>query len=264
MARPFDELPTSVYRMGPDPDKARLELILLPEAWVGAWYWQPWAQALADKGYGVNLLELPGHGQEPWRLPGGVSLLDYSLWAARATGSLSYPVLLGHGLGGWLVQKLLEVVDLPCILMAPWLGGKIPWPQWRFFLRYQFSHLVYLFFGRTMPPLDPNQLEKFFCQGVEISQLREVWPGMTEEPPGVMLDYLLSLNRPKPEESQLLRLVIGFEDDKFITPPQIKQVAENLKATRLNLPGPHIPWWGPEGQALLSEVDKFLKKVKGR
>ena len=264
MARPFDELPTSLYRLGPPPEKAKAELVLLPEAWVGSWYWQPWVQGLAEKGYGVNMLELPGHGQEPWQLPAGVSLLDYALWAARATGSLNFPILIGHGLGGWLVQKLLEVVDLPCILLAPWPTGAIPWPQWRFWARHQFSHLVYLFFGRGLPPLSPDQLRKFFCDDVDIAQLREVWPGFSGEPPGVMLDYLLGLSRPKPGASEHARLVIGFENDRFITPAQVARVSAALQAEQVSLPGPHIPWWGESYGPLLEQVVKFLRQMKGK
>jgi hypothetical protein len=261
MARPFDELPVSVYRLGPAPEQARAELLLLPEAWVGSWYWQPWIQELAGLGYGINVLELPGHGQEPWTLPGGVSLLDYTLWAARAVGGLRYPVLLGHGLGAWLVQKMLEVVDLPCLLLAPWPAGRIPWPQWRFFIRHQFSHLFYLFLGRAMPPLSPDQMQNLICQGVEISQLRQVWPGFAQEPPGVILDFLLGLSRPRPEDSSLPRLVIGFTEDKLITPAQVQRVAHNLKASYLPLPGPHIPWWGAAGEPLLQQVKKFLETI---
>jgi pimeloyl-ACP methyl ester carboxylesterase len=189
-------------------------------------------------------------------------LLDYTLWAARAAGTLPYPVLVGHGLGGWLIQKLLEVVDLPCLLLAPWPAGSIPWPQWRFFIRHQFSHLFYLFLGRAMPPLDPDLMEKFWCQGTDIGQLRQVWPGCAQEPPGVMLDYLLGLSRPKPEDSSLPRLVIGFAADRFITPAQVKRTAERLKARHLTLPGSHIPWWGPEGEELLHQSDEFLSQLK--
>lgn len=264
MARPFDELPTKLYRLAPPDGTARAEVILFPEAWFGSWYWQPWAQALARKGYAVNLLELPGHGQEPWRLPGGVSLLDYALWAARATGGLSFPILLGHGLGGWLVQKLLEVVDLPCLLLAPWPAGKIPWPQLRFFARHQLSHLFYLFVGRPLPPMEPKQIQKYFCNDVDINQLRQVWPGMSHEPPGVMLDYLFALSRPRPEGGQYPRLVISFEQDNFISSKQGAKVAHNLKAAHKVVPGPHVPWWGKGHDPLLKETVKFLRKVEGK
>ena len=262
MARPFDELPTKLYRLGPPADQARLEIILLPEAWFGSWYWHPLAQELAHRGYAVNLLELPGHGQEPWRLPGGVSLLDYALWAARATGGLSFPVLLGHGLGGWLTQKLLEVVDLPCLLLAPWPASGIAWPQWRFFLRHQMSHLFYLLLGRPLPPLSPDQVQKYFCHDADIVQLRQEWPGLSHEPPGVILDYLLGLSRPKPGTGGHPRLVVSFAEDKFISSRQSAQAAACLRAEHQVLPGPHIPWWGPGYEPLLELTDNFLRKIE--
>lgn len=262
MARPFDELPTKLYRLGPPVNEARMELILLPEAWFGSWYWQPFAQGLAHKGYAVNLLELPGHGKDPWQLPGGVSLLDYALWAARATGGLSFPVLIGHGLGGWLAQKLLEVVDLPCILLAPWPSGGVAWPQLKFFGRQQLSHVFYMFFGRPLPPLDPEKIKKFFCADVDIAQLRQVWSGLSSEPPGVMLDYLLGISRPKPGVGEYARLVVGFNDDRFIAAKQVARVANHLRATRETLPGPHVPWWGAGYEPLLTTVFKFLRKLE--
>ncbi len=264
MARPFDELPTKLYRLSPPNGEARAELILLPEAWFGSWYWQPLAQGLAQKGYAVNLLELPGHGKEPWDLPGGVSLLDYALWAARACGGLSFPVLIGHGLGGWLVQKLLEVVELPCLLLAPWPAGRIPWPQLKFFTRHQLSHIFYMLLGRPLPPLPPELVQKYFCADVDIANLREVWSGLSHEPPGVMLDYLLALSRPKPGLSSHARLVVNFADDKFITNAQAVKTAEFLQAKSETLPGPHVPWWGEGYGPLLKAVLKFLRKLETR
>jgi hypothetical protein len=262
MARPFDELPTTLYRLGPPAEASAGEIILLPEAWFGSWYWQPWAQGLAGQGYGVNLLELPGHGQQPWVLPGGVSLLDYALWAARATGGLQFPILLGHGLGGWLVQKLLEVVDLPCILLAPWPGGGPAWPQLRFFCRRQLSDVFYLFFGRPLPPLNPDEMQKFFCPEVEIAQLRQIWSGLCQEPPGVMLDYLLGLSTPKPGDGKFPRLVITFAQDKFITPKQVAKVSQTLRAQTATIAGPHIPWWGAGYEALLGLALQYLHRLQ--
>ena len=44
----------------------------------------------------------------------------------RAAASLGHPVLVGHSLGGWQVQKIWQTVDLPGVLLAPLPGWGLP------------------------------------------------------------------------------------------------------------------------------------------
>ena len=126
MARPFDLVPLKMSRQGPPPQEAKREVLLIHGAWRGSWVWQDMAEAAAAAGFGVNLLDLPGHSLPPWQLPWSTSLRDYAMYVARAVGRLSRPILAGHSMGGWIVQKILELIDLPAVLLAPLPGSGLP------------------------------------------------------------------------------------------------------------------------------------------
>ena len=51
--------------------------VLVPGAWLGGWSWQPVARLLADRGYAVLALTLPGLSYD--RSPAGLGLADASI-----------------------------------------------------------------------------------------------------------------------------------------------------------------------------------------
>lgn len=116
MARPFEHITPNLRTWGAE----RARILILPGAGQGTGCWEPVGRALAERGLSAACLEYPGHGDEPWRLPPGTGLADYTLMAARAAGGLGRPVLVGHCLGGWLAQRVLSLANLPALLLAPW------------------------------------------------------------------------------------------------------------------------------------------------
>ncbi|MBU1349271.1 alpha/beta hydrolase, partial [Patescibacteria group bacterium] len=94
--------------------------MILPGAGQGPGCWEPLALSLAERGVVAACLEYPGHGEEPWPLPPLTRLHDYVLLAARAAAGLGRPMLIGHGMGGWLGQRLLGLANMPALLLAPW------------------------------------------------------------------------------------------------------------------------------------------------
>ncbi|MBI4798623.1 MAG: alpha/beta fold hydrolase [Desulfarculus sp.] len=227
MARPFDHLPPVLRRLGPPPAQARRELLLLPGAWRGPEAWQGLAGPLAGAGYGLNLLELPGHGPETWDLPAFTSLRDYADLARRAAGALGRPVLLGQGLGGWLAQKILEVADLPALLLAPWPGGGLPWPGVLALARTCPRGLLGLLAGRPLA-LEPDQARRL--------GLTRAGERLVAEPARVVLEMLLGLARAKPPRGRAPRLVLALAGHPLL--PQVGQarLAARLGASLTVLP----------------------------
>jgi hypothetical protein len=79
-----------------------------------------------------------------------------------------------------------------------------------------------------------------------------------------MLDYLLGLSTPKPGDGKFPRLVITFDQDKFITPKQVAKVSQTLRAQTATIAGPHIPWWGAGYEPLLNLVLQYLHNLQGK
>jgi pimeloyl-ACP methyl ester carboxylesterase len=82
-------------------------ILLVHGAWHGPWCWDGFAERLAGHGHQVHTVRLRGHDQPPGRIWHRVHhyLQDVHEAAARF---IEPPVLVGHSLGGLVVQRYLE------------------------------------------------------------------------------------------------------------------------------------------------------------
>ncbi|MFI5783122.1 alpha/beta hydrolase [Nocardia sp. NPDC051570] len=105
-------------------------LLFVHGALHGAWCWdEHFLGYFAEHGYHALALNLRGHGASPTSVPlRSVSLADYIDDVRVAAAGLPVaPVLIGHSLGGFLVQKYLETDDASgAVLFAstPPTGGR--------------------------------------------------------------------------------------------------------------------------------------------
>lgn len=106
-------------------------LVLQHGMWHGAWCWQTWQEALAEWGWETHAHSLPGHAASPVQRTLATCTLDYYLAflkfeVERVEQNTGHkPVLLGHSMGGALIQWYLRYVgdDLPAaVLVAPWVS----------------------------------------------------------------------------------------------------------------------------------------------
>jgi pimeloyl-ACP methyl ester carboxylesterase len=94
-----------------DPDPARPPLLFVHGAWHGAWIWQAhWMPAAAERGWRCYAVSLRGHGgsERPAQYR-RTTLRHYEHDVLQTIAQLpSPPVLVGHSLGGVVVQGVLE------------------------------------------------------------------------------------------------------------------------------------------------------------
>lgn len=89
----------------------RPPLLFVHGLWHGAWCWEqhflPW---FADQGWSCHAVSLRGHGGSPGRERlRHTRVRDFVADVAEAAGQLpGPPVLVGHSMGGFVVQKYLE------------------------------------------------------------------------------------------------------------------------------------------------------------
>src|SRR5882757_8290833 len=86
-------------------------LLFVHGAWHAAWCWdEHFLDFFADRGYRAAALSLRGHGSSPTAK--GLrrcSLADYVDDVAEVAARLpTQPILIGHSMGGFVVQKYLE------------------------------------------------------------------------------------------------------------------------------------------------------------
>jgi pimeloyl-ACP methyl ester carboxylesterase len=195
----------------------------------GAWCWdEHFLDFFANHGYQALALSLRAHGNSPSSKPlRSCSLADYVDDVASVGDSLpARPVVIGHSLGGFVVQKYLEMHDSPAgVLVAsfPARGSlglslrrmkSLPWLTAK-------SAVT----GKLLPTLNTPQLarEAFFsAQTPELAVVRCV-ERLQEESPKAMAETMF--RRAKPELVDAPVLALGADCDFGITPNQLRATA---------------------------------------
>lgn len=265
MARPLDDLAPRLERLGPPREQARGEVLFLHGAWHGAWYWEDLAGPVARAGFGVNLLDLPGHGRDPWQLPASTGLRDYALVAARAAAGLGRPVLVGHSMGGWLVQKLLEVADLPAVLLAPLPGSGLPWQGLVRFMAACPVRMLRALAGAGMSLADARLYRRMGLgpgEDLPDERLEVILRHLAPEPARVLLDMGLGLARARPALGSSPRLLVAAEHDFFMSLGAMRRLARLLGAQLEVMPQVgHNLWLSDGGRRLIPLLLEFLESA---
>jgi non-heme chloroperoxidase len=229
---------------------------------VGGWHLAPLAEAAAAAGFGASLLDLPGHGGEIWELPAATGLKDYALVAARAAAGLGRPALVGHSMGGWLAQKLLEVADLPALLLCPVPGSGLPTANALRLTLLDPLGMAGALAGRPLTVRDAATLHRVCFRRLPLAEAQAMLGRMGPEPARAALDMGLGLARAKPAPGQRPRVVAAAEHDFFVPPTRLARLAKDMGAHFALLPGlPHNCWQeDPEGLVTTLMLD-FLERI---
>ena len=212
-------------------------LLFVHGAWHAAWCWDVhFLDYFVQHGFNVHAVSLRGHGGS-----GGREKLrwarigQYVEDVARAADQLpSPPIVIGHSMGGHIVQKYLERRVAPAaVLLAslPPAGAlqttlrilrRHPWIFLKMNLTLSLRHLV------ATPEL---AREYFFSQGLSDGQLQAYWEQLQDESYMGFLDMLV-LNLPKPQKVRTTMLVLGAEKDAVFGVDEVDATARayNTKA----------------------------------
>jgi pimeloyl-ACP methyl ester carboxylesterase len=118
---------------------SRIPLLFVHGAWHGAWCWKPLMDYLAKKGFTGYAFDLPGHGTRKSESVSGLGIMDYVYELESVIGKLGLvrPILIGHSMGGLILQKYLEQNEaLATVIIAPCpsMGGSF-WLAIKYFFQ---------------------------------------------------------------------------------------------------------------------------------
>lgn len=217
-------------------------LLFVHGAWHGAWCWdENFLGYFADLGYRALAVSFRGHGgsaiDKPLRT---CSVEDYVEDVTSVADSLPVdPVVIGHSMGGLIVQKYLEARRAPAgVLMAsiPPRGNYGSSLRW---LRNHPWHAIKVAVtGRSLPYINTPELarEKFFSPETPEEQVLECAARLQEDSARVSIDCLM-LNLPRPDRVTTPLLVLGAEQDGAHTRKEVQATARAYGTDAQFFPG---------------------------
>ena len=211
-------------------------LLFVHGKWHGAWCWQEhFLPYFAAHGYDCHALSLRGHagsqGHENLRW---TSIAAYVEDIARVVASLERPpVLIGHSMGGFIVQKYLEKHAAPAAVLLTAIPPFGLWQTTRLiFHRCPLVFMKALFSLRLYPIVETAGLarEALFSADMPPEKVSAYHLRLGDESIRAYFDELgLNLVRRRHVKTPLL--VIGARDDAVITTGMVLATARCYNTT---------------------------------
>jgi pimeloyl-ACP methyl ester carboxylesterase len=199
----------------------------------GAWCWEAhFLDYFAGHGFGTYAVNLRGHGNSEGREKlRWVRIADYVEDVENAVRQLpNPPILIGHSMGGFVIQKYLEDHAAPGAVLLSSPVGLV-----RTTLRIARRRLfvfarVNLTFS-LLPLIATSQLarEAFFSADFPEEQLRAYWALMQDESYMAFLD-MVALDLPKPAKIRTPLLVLGVARDNMLSRADMEETARAYHA----------------------------------
>jgi pimeloyl-ACP methyl ester carboxylesterase len=215
-------------------------LLFVHGGFHGAWCWdEHFLDFFAEKGYRALAVSLRGHGNSstPTALR-ACSLGDYVADVASVADSLAAePVVIGHSMGGFVVQKFLEHRDAPAgVLVASMPPNGSLGLIFRLFTRY--PRLM----ARSLVTSKPSFMsgpefarENFFSVDSREADITRWIALLGDESSRIGIDTLLS--RPEPRVVTAPMLVLGAEQDNCVTIEELWATARAYRTEPQLFPG---------------------------
>jgi pimeloyl-ACP methyl ester carboxylesterase len=232
----------------------------------GAWCWEVhFLDYFAQHGFAVHAVNLRGHGNSEGR--------DHLRWTrisdfvedlAVAVRELpSPPILIGHSMGGFIIQKYLENHAVPAavLLSSPAPAGLLPTA-----LRNARRHpLIFaeVSLTRSLWPLIATPglaREAFYAKDLPEEQLLAYWQQMQDDSFRAFLD-MVALNLPKPAKVKTPLLVLGVALDNMIRPSEIEATARAYHTRAVIIAGvAHNSMVDPRWQAVGERILAWIQQ----
>ena len=219
-----------------EPEIKRYEtpLLFVHGSCGAAWNWnENFLPYFAEKGFSSHAISLRGHGKS--EIPknfNSTSIADYVSDVLQVVETLpKMPVLIGHSLGGLIVQKFLEKykASLGVLVCSVPVGGmfkpSLPWQikNPMLWTKVMLKRDYRLLFNT------PELARKFlFSEDTTDEKIAEYAERFGKE--SLRVGFEAVFNLPKPELVETPLLVIGAECDALVTPKFIKKTARAYNA----------------------------------
>jgi pimeloyl-ACP methyl ester carboxylesterase len=214
----------------PPTDARPTPLLFVHGMWHAAWCWsEHFLPTFAKHGYTSHALSLRGHGGSEGRERlRWTPLAAFASDVARVMDDMeSPPVLVGHSMGGMVVQKVLASRQAPAAVM---LGSAPPRGLIPATVRVARRHpLAFLKANLTLSLFQVIRTpalyrEAFFSADIAEEELRAYHAQVQDESFRAYVD-MMALDLPRPQRADTPMLVLGTTGDNLIAPGEIEATA---------------------------------------
>jgi len=175
----------------------------------------------------------------------------------------SPPILIGHSMGGFIIQKYLENHDAPAAVLlssaAP--TGLLP-TAIRTARRQPWVFAKVNLTMSLLPMIATPELvgEAFFSSDLPNEQLLEYWKQTQDDSFMAFLD-MVALDLPKPEKVKTPLLVLGAARDNMIAPREVEATARAYNTQAVIIPNvPHNSMLDPHWQSVAERIMIWLEE----
>ena len=233
-----------VVRREPVGDPHPTPLLFVHGAWHGAWCWEEhFLDHFAGLGFEVAALDLRGHGSSPARGRFKTRRLrHYVADVAEVAATFETPpVVVGHSMGGMVVQKYLEKHQAPAgVLLASGPPRGVVGITLRVLRRHPWVFLkmnaTWSLYPLVADPDDARAL--FFSADMDDVTALGYTARLQDEAYLAFLDMLL-LDLPRPKRVGTDVLVLGGEQDTIFPPPEVHRTAAAYGTEAVLFDGAH-------------------------
>lgn len=220
----------------------------------------------AEHGYASHAVNLRGHGKSEGREKlRWTRIANFVEDVANAVQQLpSPPILIGHSMGGFIIQKYLEdrVAPAAVLLSSPSPAGLLP-TAIRTARRQPWAFAKVNLTLSLKPFIATPQLvgEAFFSKDLPEEKLVEYWKQTQDDSYMAFLD-MVALDLPKPEKVKTPLLVLGAARDNMIGPREIEATARAYNTRAEIIPDvPHNSMLDPRWRSVAERILTWLNQL---
>ncbi len=241
-------------------------LLFVHGAFCGAWIWEahflPW---FAGRGWEAHAVSLRGHGGSEGRdRLHGFGIADYVEDVLAAAERCSAPPLLvGHSMGGMVVQRALVRRAFPgAVLMASapphGLLESTVGLAWRAPSVFQQMSMLVAF---GTGAVDPEAVRRaMFSDAMPLEEARLYEPLLQEESRRVLLDIGGWIPFPPLPDRRIPVAVLGAERDLLFPPDQVRATARAFRTEPVFFPGMgHAMMLEPGWEAVAGHIEGWVE-----
>jgi non-heme chloroperoxidase len=256
-----------IIETGPAKGGGARPLLFIHGAFAGAWCWaEHFLPYFAEQGFRACAVSLSGHGDSPGRERlDWLSIADYARDLEQAVATVGGdPILVGHSMGGFVVQKYLERATAPAVVLM----ASVP-PQGLL------SASVALAFSNPGLFADVNSMmhrgraslaslqQALFATPVAVDKLQAYYRKMQPESQRAMWDMTM-FNLPQLRRERCPpMLVLGAERDVLVPPSEAEKAARYYGTEAEIFPGMgHVMMLETGWQKVADRIIEWLRAAK--